>query len=139
MEPGVNAGTNGKATVLLADDHQWILDEASKLLESSFEVVGYAQNGQAALDLVESKHPDVLVTDINMPELDGIRLVQQLRAINSQVRVVFLTVEEDPEYVSAAFRLGAHAYVVKRRMNCDLTRAVEEVLAGRRFVSPPLC
>jgi len=124
--------------IFLADDHQAILDRASALLDAKFQLVGRAQNGRAALEGIGSLHPDVLVMDIGMPVLDGIQVMQQLHEKGSPIKVVFLTVQEDPDYVNAAFLLGARAYVAKPRMGSDLVRAVEEVIAGRTFVSPTL-
>ncbi len=130
--------SNGKARIFLADDHQAILDRESELLNGEFELVGQAQNGKDALEGVASTHPDVLVVDIGMPVLDGIRVMQKLHEQHSPTKVVFLTVQEDPEYIEAAFHYGARAYVTKPRMSSDLVTAVEEVLAGRTFVSPSL-
>ena len=134
----MNPGLNGKPRVFLADDHQAILNRASELLHAKFRVVGRAQDGKAALEGVASTHPDVLVVDIGMPVLDGIRVMQQLQENGSPVKVVFLTVQKDLDYVNAAFRYGARAYVAKPSMGSDLVRAVEDVLAGHTFVSPSL-
>lgn len=134
----MNPVPSGKPRVFLADDRSAILDRASKLLEGKFELVGRADNGKTALDGIASLNPDVLVVDIGMPVLDGIRVAEQLQEQRSPVKVVFLTVQDDPDYVSAAFRSGARAYVTKPRMGSDLVSAIEEVLAGRTFVSPSL-
>jgi DNA-binding NarL/FixJ family response regulator len=134
----VKPSANGKARIFLADDHQAILDRASDLLDGKFELVGQAQNGKAALEKIESIRPDILVVDIGMPVLDGIRVMQQLQKTQSPVKVIFLTVQQDSDYVSAAFRYGARAYVTKPRMSSDLVPAIEEVLAGRTFVSSTL-
>ena len=131
-------GSNGKARIFLADDHQAILNRATELLNGQFELVGQAQNGKDALEGIESTRPDVLVVDIGMPLMDGIRVMQRLQEQGSPTKVVFLTVQEDPDYVTAAFHYGARAYVTKPRMSSDLVAAIEEVLAGRTFVSPSL-
>ena len=132
----MNISSNGKARILLADDHQAILDRACELLDGKFELVGMAQNGKDALEAIDAMQPDVLVLDIGMPALDGIRVMQQLQEKRSPTKVVFLTVQDDPDYVEAAFHYGARGYVTKPRMNSDLVSAVQEVLAGRTFVSP---
>lgn len=134
----MNPGTNGKARIFLADDHQMILDRAAALLDGRFEVVGRAQNGKAALEGIASMHPDVLVVDIGMPVLDGIGVIKHLYETRSSTKVVFLTVQEDPDYVEAVFRYGAGAYVTKPRLNSDLVSAIETVLEGGTFVSPSL-
>ena len=134
----MNPGSNGKARIFLADDHQMILDRAAALLNGKFEVVGRAQNGKGALEGIASMHPDILVVDIGMPVLDGIGVIKHLYETRSLTKVVFLTVQEDPDYVDAVFRFGASAYVTKPRMNSDLVSAIEAVLEGRTFVSPSL-
>jgi DNA-binding NarL/FixJ family response regulator len=134
----VKPSSNGRARIFLADDHQAILDRAAELLNERFELVGKAQNGKEALEGIESVRPDVLVVDIGMPVLDGIRVMQKLQEQRSPTKVVFLTVQEDSDYISAAFHYVARAYVTKPRMSSDLVTAIEEVLAGRTFLSPTL-
>jgi len=134
----VDLGSNGKARVFLADDHQMILDRAAALLDGKFELVGRAQNGRAALEGIALMHPDILVVDIGMPVLDGIGVIKHLHETRSSTKVVFLTVQEDPDYLDAVFRYGARAYVTKPRMSSDLVSAIEAVLEGRTFVSPSL-
>lgn len=134
----MNSGSHEKPRIFLADDHQAILDRASQLLDGKYDLVGEAHNGREALEQIEATHPDVLVVDIGMPVLDGIRVAQKLYETQSPVKVVFLTVQEDDDYVSAAFSFGARAYVTKPRMNSDLVTAIEDVLAGRTFMSPTL-
>jgi DNA-binding NarL/FixJ family response regulator len=134
----VKPSSNGKARIFLADDHRAILDRVCALLNGRFELVGQAQNGKAALEGIESTRPDVLVIDIGMPVLDGIRVMQRLQEQRSPTKVVFLTVQEDPDYVTAVFHYGARAYVTKPRISSDLVAAIEEVLAGRTFISPSL-
>lgn len=131
-------GSNGKARIFLADDHQMILDRAAELLDGKFELVGRAQDGKAALEGIALMHPDVLVVDIGMPVLDGLRVMKELKENCSSTKVVFLTVQEDSDYIDAAFRYGASAYVTKPRMNSDLVSAIDAVLEGRTFVSPSL-
>jgi len=134
----VTPSPDGRARIFLADDHQAILDRATELLNGQFELVGQAQNGKDALEGIESERPDVLVVDIGMPVLNGLQVIQKLHERRSPVKVIFLTVQEDPEYVAAAFQHGARAYVTKPRMSSDLVAAIEEVLAGGTFLSPTL-
>lgn len=129
---------NGRARIFLADDHQAILDRATELLHGRFELVGTAHNGKDALEGIESVRPDVLIVDIGMPVMNGLQVIQRLYEQRSPIKVIFLTVQEDPEYVAAAFEYGAGAYVTKPRMSSDLVAAIEEVLAGGTFLSPPL-
>ena len=98
----------------------------------------YRNRGQVrlALKAVKELKPDILVLDISMPVMDGIETAQRLRQANSKTRIVFLTVHDDPEFASAAMDAGAMGYVIKSRMVSDLLVAINEVYAGRTFVSP---
>jgi DNA-binding NarL/FixJ family response regulator len=80
--------------------------------------------------------PDVIITDITMPTLNGIEAAKQLKESGSRAKVVFLTVHSDPEFVRACLNVGACGYIVKPRMDSDLLPAVREALAGRIFLSP---
>ena len=127
-----------RARVLLADDHRAVCESVASLLESDFDVVGSVSNGQDLLVEAERLHPDVVVTDIAMPELDGIEAATQLRASNSKAKVLFLTIHGDGEFVRAGLAAGALGYVVKSRLTTDLIPAIHEVVAGHRFISPVL-
>jgi DNA-binding NarL/FixJ family response regulator len=83
-------------------------------------------------------HPDVIVTDISMPILNGIEACKQLRALGCEAKIIFLTAHSDIDFVRTCLDAGALGYVVKSRMATDLKRAVQEVLAGRIFISSSL-
>jgi DNA-binding NarL/FixJ family response regulator len=123
-----------KPTVLLADDSHRILSVASRLLEADCEIVATACDGECALLAVNQFKPELVVLDINMPGTDGIQTARQLQKLGSIPRIVFLTVNEDPDMVQVACAMGA-SYVVKARMYSDLLVAIKEALAGRVFVS----
>jgi DNA-binding NarL/FixJ family response regulator len=99
-------------------------------------VIKCVSDGQSALDEATALEPDVLVLDISMPTLNGIETARRLTAAGFKGKIVFLTVHCDQDYVHAATTAGATGYVVKCRLASDLPRALQEVLAGRRFVSP---
>jgi DNA-binding NarL/FixJ family response regulator len=124
--------------VLLADDHQELLEEVKSILATDFDVIGAADNGHHLLALAEALRPDVVVVDISMPGLNGIDAVRQLLETGSTAKCIFLTLHEDGAFVGACFAAGAMGYVLKRRASTDLVVAIQEVLMGRRFVSPPL-
>lgn len=126
-----------RATVVLADDHRGTLDAASEILSEDLEVLAAVNNGTMALQAISLFCPDVVVLDIAMPGSDGFQTARQVRELGLPVRIVFLTITEDWDYVRAAAGLGA-SYVLKRRMNDDLLTATKEALAGRLFVSPML-
>ena len=124
-----------KIRVLLADDHESILDQVRLTLGEEFYVVGAVDNGQDAVDEVRRLDPDVLIIDISMPLLDGLQAVSQLRSINHRTKVVFLTVHEDQEFIDAAFSAGGSGYVTKADVTTDLVPAIHEALEGRTFIS----
>ena len=121
--------------VLLADDHPGLLEVVRSLLKTEVEVVGCVDNGESLFEAAMELHPDVIVTDISMPKLSGIEAVDRLRDSGCLSKVVFLTVHSDPDFVSAGLKTGALGYVRKTSMATDLFFAIQEVLAGRVFVS----
>ena len=127
-----------RVRVLLADDHHELLEQVRSILATDFNVIGSAINGHDLLALAEVLRPDVVVADISMPGLNGIQAVRQLLENGSTAKFIFLTLHEDGAFVGACFAAGAMGYVLKRRTSTDLVIAIQEVLVGRRFVSPPL-
>jgi DNA-binding NarL/FixJ family response regulator len=125
-----------RARILLADDHKEIRDRAVRLLEPEFDVVGTVADGCELLKAWWQMKPDVVVIDISMPQMGGIEAAIQLRESGSQARIVFLTVNEDADFVRAALRTGALGYVVKSRMATDLCAAINGAIEGHLFVSP---
>ena len=121
--------------VLLADDHPGVLEHVSRILADDYEVVGAFSDGRAAVDAAFQLQPDLVVLDIMMPELDGFHAARELRQRGSSAKVIFLTIQQDEEYVSAAMESGGVAYVLKSRMYSDLIRAIRQALAGNVFVS----
>ena len=124
--------------MVLADDQADLFDEIRRLLEPQFDVVGTAQDGQSALALAKDLKPDVLVLDISMPRVSGIEAARKLRQQDPTAKIVFLTMHQDPDIVQAAFKTGALGYVLKMAARSELLLALEEVLAGRSFVSSRL-
>src|SRR5258707_15834201 len=123
-----------KPRIILADDYRSMLEEVSRLLEPEFEIVAAVSDGALAVAAVSDLKPDAVLLDIHMPGTSGIEAAQQLRHLGSPARIIFLTIEKDPEYLRLATALSA-SYVVKSRMRRDLIIAVKEALAGRLFVS----
>ena len=126
------------AGVLLADDQQGVLDAISKLLDGEFRIVAAVRDGERVIEAVGRLNPDLLLLDISMPVLSGIEAAARLKLKESarSPKLIFVTVHEDPDYVEAAFAVGARGYVVKRRLAVDLLPAIREVLQGRTFISP---
>ncbi|MFZ0313307.1 MAG: response regulator transcription factor [Candidatus Korobacteraceae bacterium] len=121
--------------VLLADDHQLVLERVTALLQSAFEVVGVAHDGIEMVDEAMRLSPDIIVADISMPDLDGIEAAHRLREMGANVPIVFLTIHDSPEFVEACLVEGALGFVLKAQMKADLIAAIKAVLAGERFVS----
>ncbi len=121
--------------VVVADDLPPVLSTVTKLLESTFDVVGMASDGPAALHLVQTIAPDLVVLDISMPGLSGIEVAKELKKCGSTVKIVFLTVHDDADIVATCIAAGGLGYVLKVQMDSDLIVAMNEALAGRVFVS----
>lgn len=127
-------------TIVLADDHQVVREGLRALLEAEpdFSVVGEAAEGLEAASLVERLKPHVLVVDLMMPGLSGLEVTRQVRQRSPQTHVVILSMYSTESYVLEALRNGAAGYVIKSSSAADLVSAVREVVAGRRYLSPPL-
>lgn len=122
--------------ILLADDHQAVLQRVAALLQSAFEVVGAAHNGREMVSEALRLHPDVIVADISMPGLSGIEAARELRETGSTAKLVFLTIHSEDEFVNACLAEGALGYVVKGHMKTDLIPAINAALSGHSFISP---
>jgi DNA-binding NarL/FixJ family response regulator len=129
-----------RTTIVLADDHRIVRQGLRALLtgEADFEVVGEADDGREALELVRRLNPDVLVLDLMMPGLNGLEVARQLPRQSPGVRVVVLSMYDDEGFVLEALANGVSGYVLKDSNSSDLVHAVREVAAGRRYLSPPL-
>ena len=126
-----------KTRVLLADDNKQMLEYVSQFLSNnSFEIVGVVTNGQAAVDAAAQLRSDVSVIDIAMPVLNGIEAAKRIRQADPSAKIVFFTVERDPDTCRAALETGACGYVLKQRLATDLIPAINLAKDGQRFVSP---
>ncbi len=126
----------GRIRVLLADDHEVMLERIADLLAGECDVIGTTIDGRQALDAAKHLKPDVLVLDISMPVMGGIETAHCLKEAGVKTRIVFLTVHDDPDFAREALEAGALGYVIKPRIASDLMMAINEVYAGRSFVSP---
>ena len=129
-----------ETSIVLADDHQVVRQGVRALLESErgFKVVGDAGDGLEAISLVERLKPDVLVVDLMMPGLNGQEVTRRVSKLCPKTRIVVLSMHSSEPYVMEALRNGAAGYVLKDASCADLIHAVREVMAGRRYLSPPL-
>ena len=122
--------------VLLADDHTLLLEAFRKLLEPVCEVVGSVGDGRALLTAALKLRPSIIVLDINMPRLNGLDAAQQLKQVLPEVKLIFLTVNEDPALAAEAFRLGATGYLLKSCAAAELFEAIQHARQGRSYVTP---
>ena len=123
-----------KIRVLLADNHDSILTQVRAVLAEEFEVVCAVHNGIEAVAEVNHLDPDVLVIDISMPVLGGLEAASRLRS-KRRTKIVFLTVHEDEDFITAAFAAGGSGYVIKSDIATDLIPAIRDVLEGRIYIS----
>jgi DNA-binding NarL/FixJ family response regulator len=125
--------------VLLADDHRIVREGIRSTLSAfpSILIVGEAANGREAIEKTHELKPDVVLMDINMPEMDGLEATAEIHRTLPQVKVMALTVHDSEEYVLEILRIGAQAYVLKDTSPEELARAIEGVARGQAFFSPP--
>ena len=122
--------------VLLADDHKIVVEGLRTILEQEFELVGTVEDGRALVEAAEKLNPDVIVTDISMPLLNGIEAAQQIKKVTPKVKIVFLTMHPDVTYATRALEAGASGYVLKHAAPSELITAIKEVLNGRIYLTP---
>ena len=122
--------------VILADDHTIILDALKNLLEPEFEVVGMFADGHALMEGAPDLNPNVIVLDIGMPTMNGLNAGQRLKQAMPLVKLIYLTMNRDPDTAGEAFRLGASAYLLKTSAATELQRAIREVVRGGYYVTP---
>ncbi len=114
--------------VLLADDHQAILDRINAHLSAEFQIIATAHDGAEALDASRALKPDIVVLDISMPRMNGLDAAKQIAAMPDPPCIVFLSMHEDPEIIAAAEQVGASGYVLKRNMCTQLAAAMRRAL-----------
>lgn len=126
--------------VLIADDHAIVRAGLRALIasEPSLVLVGEAAGGWEAIDLVEKTHPDILLLDISMPDLDGIAVTKRLKPQHPNLRILILTVHEDEALLREAIRAGASGYVLKRAAEAELLSAIRIVMRGDMYVDPAM-
>ena len=122
--------------VLVADDHQMLVEALKRVLEPRCEVVGMASNGRELLKAAARLQPDIIVLDIAMPELNGLDAARHLKSSMPKLKIIFMTMNEDPDMVGEAFRAGASAFLLKQGAALELTDAIEKVLKGGSYVTP---
>lgn len=126
--------------VLIADDHEIFRQGLSELLrrKQGIDVAGTAGDGAEALSMLPSIRPDVLILDLTMPVMDGFEVARQVREQRLNVKILVLSMHKDPGSVRRALALGVDGFILKDEAFNDLARAIEVVMDGGRFLSPPV-
>ena len=122
--------------ILIADDHALLLDAIKALLAPEFDVVGMVTDGRMLLEEFDRLHPDVVVLDVAMPLLNGLDAGRQLKAKRRSVKLVYMTMNPDPDLAGEALRIGASGYVLKTSASHELKQAIQEALRGRSYITP---
>ncbi|HJT53023.1 MAG TPA: response regulator transcription factor, partial [Candidatus Angelobacter sp.] len=136
----MSAGGERAIRVVIAEDQAMVLGALVALLEmeSDIKVVGQARNGKLALDAVSQERPDVLITDIEMPELTGLEVAAEIKRSNQRTRIIILTTFARQGYLRRALEAGASAYLLKDMPADKLADAVRRVHRGLRVIDPEL-
>lgn len=129
-----------KIRVMIADDHSLIREGLQQLLEfdGSIEIVGEASNGVECLEKLKECNPDVLLLDINMPEKNGIEVLEQMKADNLENKVLILTVHNEMDYLIKAVEVGVDGYILKDSESAELKKAIMAVKDGENYIQPSL-
>jgi len=124
--------------ILIVDDHEMVRDGLSVMMEreEDFTVVGEAQNGKEAVEMVSELRPDVVLMDLRMPEMDGVEAMRQIRAKQDDVKFLVLTTYDTDEYIFDAIQAGAKGYLLKDASREELFRAVRTVNRGDSLIEP---
>lgn len=122
--------------VVIADDHTLVLEAFRNLLAGKVEVVGTALDGRELIKVVRQHEPDVVVTDISMPELNGLDASIKLLKLLPDLKFIFLTVSDDPDVVARVIRAGAKGYLLKSSAASELLTAIEVVSRGGTYITP---
>lgn len=126
--------------VMLADDHALMREGIKHLLEfdGSIEVIEEANNGIECLEKLEKIEPDILLLDINMPDMNGIEVLEELKRQNKLIKVLILTVHSEVEYLIKAIDIGANGYILKDSGSMELKQAINVIITDGSYIQPSL-
>ncbi len=122
--------------ILMADDHLMLLEAFKAMLAPDFDIVGLVTDGRSLLEEFSRLNPDVVLLDIAMPLLNGLDAGRQLKAQRRSVKLIYLTMNPDPDIAGEALRLGASGYVLKSSAAQELKQAIQEALRDRSYITP---
>ena len=123
-------------TVLLADDHAMVLEGLASLLRAEFSLVGTVSDGAQLLETARRLRPDIIVTDLTMPGMNGLEVLRRLRADGVSAKVIVLTMHAEAHLAADALRAGASGFVVKQGAGKELIAAIHAVARGARYIAP---
>lgn len=121
--------------LMLADDHTILVEAFRKLLEPQYDIVGTVSDGRALLDIAPQLRPDAVIVDIGMPLMNGLEAGLRLKELMPSVKLIFLTMNEDPDLAMEAMRGGASGYLLKSSAAEELLRAIQMALKGKPYVT----
>lgn len=129
-----------KINVMIVDDHSLIREGLKQLLEfdGTIKVVGEASNGIECLEKITICNPDVLLLDINMPEMNGIEVLKKMKEDGTQIKVLILTVHNEMDYLMKAVDIGVDGYILKDSESSELKKAIRAVKDGENYIQPSL-
>jgi len=122
--------------IVLADDHTEFLHTIKAMLSDEYDIVDAVEDGEDLVAAAQSTQPDLIISDLSMPVVNGFRAAAMLRAAGCSIDIIFLTIHSSASYVRKAISFGAKGYVLKNYASEQLREAIAEVLAGRTFISP---
>lgn len=130
----------GIIRIVIADDHKMIREGLKQLLEldGDIQVVGEASDGEQCIEKVTETNPDVLLLDINMPTMNGLQTLQELRRNNSKQKVLMLTIHNEIEYLLRAVEIGVNGYILKDSESSVLKKAIYTIYQGETYIEPSL-
>jgi len=129
---------SNRSRILIADDHNLVAELCKKLLEIDFEVVEVVADGRALVRAARELKPDVIIVDVAMPILNGLDAGRQVKEMLPSVKLVYLTMNPDPDIAAEAFARGASGYLLKTCASSEMVLAVREVLRGKTYLSRAL-
>ncbi len=127
-------------SIMITDDHSMIREGLKSLLEldDDFKVIAEAVDGRDCLDKLDVYKPDILLLDINMPNMNGLDVLKELKARKSKVKVLVLTVHNEMEYLMKAVDIGINGYVLKDSESAELKKAIRAIMDGKTYIKPSL-
>jgi DNA-binding NarL/FixJ family response regulator len=122
--------------LLLADDHDLIVEAFRRMLEADYNIVGTASNGHDLVEAANHLKPDLIVADISMPRMTGLEAAKVIHQRLPAVKMVLLTMNQDPDYAAEAFRIGVQGYLLKNSAGSELNACLKAVSGGARYLTP---